>query len=75
MRTSPRRGIELVAFHRAQEPVVQFGTVFVPDGALRHFFERFQQYAEETTEKGATPQGYGGPDRCASKGNAAGSLD
>jgi hypothetical protein len=47
-----RRGIELVAFHRAQEPVVQFGTVFVPDGALRHFFERFQQYAEETTEKG-----------------------
>ena len=47
-----RRGIELVAFHREQEPVVQFGTVFVPDGALRHFFERFQQYAEETTEKG-----------------------
>jgi Subtilase family len=51
-----RRGIELVAVHRAQadreEHVVQFGTVFVPDGALRHFFARFQQYAEETTEKG-----------------------
>lgn len=51
-----RRGIELVAVHPApaapEGTIVQFGTVFVPDGALKHFFDRFQQYAEETTKKG-----------------------
>src|SRR5580704_7708079 len=51
-----RCGIELLAVHRApaapEGTIVQFGTVFVPDGALKHFFDRFQQYAEETTKKG-----------------------
>jgi hypothetical protein len=52
-----RRGLEIVAVRRApvapEGPVVQFATFFVPDGALRQFFDRFQQYAEETTPKGA----------------------
>jgi len=51
-----RRGIELVAVRRlaagSGEPTVQLATVFVPDGALKHFFDRFQQYAEERTKKG-----------------------
>jgi len=51
-----RRGIEVVAVRRVPvEPEAsptQFATVFVPDGALRHFFDRFQQYTEETTQKG-----------------------
>jgi hypothetical protein len=51
-----RRGIELLAVQRViraegQEPI-QLATVFVPDGALRHFVTRFKQYAEEKTEKG-----------------------
>ncbi len=25
---------------------IQFATVFIPDGALKHFFDRFQQYAD-----------------------------
>ena len=51
-----RRGIEIVAVRRVRiapgEPTVQLATVFVPDGALKHFFDRFQQYAEERTQKG-----------------------
>ncbi|MEW5704947.1 MAG: S8 family peptidase [Pseudomonadota bacterium] len=51
-----RRGIEVVAVRRVpvepEAPPTQFATVFVPDGALRHFFDRFQQYTEETTRKG-----------------------
>jgi hypothetical protein len=51
-----RRGIELVAVRRLQaEPETspaQFATVFIPDGSLKHFFDRFQQYAEERTQKG-----------------------
>ncbi|MDG4601479.1 MAG: S8 family peptidase [Defluviicoccus sp.] len=51
-----RRGIEMVAVRRvamrSDEPAVQVATVFVPDGALKHFFDRFQQYAEERTGKG-----------------------
>lgn len=51
-----RRGIEVVAVRRTtadvEGPLIQFATVFVPDGALRHFFDRFQQYTEETTQKG-----------------------
>lgn len=31
---------------------VQRATVFIPDGKLKHFFTRFQQYATEQTSKG-----------------------
>jgi hypothetical protein len=51
-----RRGIEMVAVRRGPaDPeglAIQFATVFVPDGALRHFFDRFQKYTGETTQKG-----------------------
>ena len=51
-----RKGIELVAvqtlIRAPDEPSVQLATVFVPDGALTHFFTRFQQYATERTAKG-----------------------
>lgn len=51
-----RRGIEMVAVRRvamgSDEPAVQVATVFVPDGALKHFFDRFQQYTDERTPKG-----------------------
>ncbi len=50
-----RQGIELVAVQtlvRAPEPPIQLATVFIPDGALKHFIARFQQYAGERTAKG-----------------------
>ena len=51
-----RRGIEVVAVRKVpvgpEASPTQFATVFIPDGSLRHFFERFQQYTEETTRKG-----------------------
>ena len=50
-----RRGIELVAVQTlrpTEGPTGQLATVFVPDGALKHFFTRFQQYASERTSKG-----------------------
>jgi hypothetical protein len=51
-----RSGIEVVAVRKVpagpEASPTQFATVFVPDGSLRHFFERFQQYTEETTKKG-----------------------
>ncbi|MGB9880981.1 MAG: S8 family peptidase, partial [Anaerolineae bacterium] len=50
------KGIELVAVQRFQpdpeRPPVQRATVFVPDGALKHFFTKFEQYATEQTKKG-----------------------
>jgi Subtilase family len=50
-----RQGIELVAVQRAltaaETPGVQLATVFVPDGALTHFFKRFQEYERERTKK------------------------
>jgi len=50
------KGIEVVAVreipHGPEQPVAQLATVFVPDGALRHFVNRFQQYATEKTKKG-----------------------
>ena len=50
-----RRGIELVAVQRVaagpDEPIVQMATVFVPDGSLKHFFDRFEQYERERTKK------------------------
>jgi hypothetical protein len=50
-----RKGIEIVAVQmvrRPDEPAIQFATVFVPDGALKHFVTRFEQYSEERTSKG-----------------------
>ncbi len=50
-----RQGIELVAVQRVaagpEESVVQLATVFVPDGSLKHFFNRFEQYERERTKK------------------------
>lgn len=51
-----RQGIELVAVRTFQPHPdflpVQLATVFVPDGALKHFFKKFEQYANEQTPKG-----------------------
>ena len=49
-----RKGIEVVNVRSAEfsEGVVQFATVFVPDGELKHFFNRFRQYEQEKTPKG-----------------------
>jgi hypothetical protein len=50
-----RRGIELVAVQRLaagpDEPIVQLASVFVPDGSLKHFFDRFEQYERKRTKK------------------------
>jgi hypothetical protein len=50
-----QKGIELLNVRytssETDEPI-QLATVFIPDGALKHFFDRFQQYAEQTTKKG-----------------------
>ena len=48
-------GIELVAAQRVQRPEqlpVQLATVFIPDGKIKYFITRFQQYATEQTRKG-----------------------
>lgn len=51
-----RKGIELAAVQTVvrgpEEPPVQLATVFVPDGQLKHFVTRFEQYATEQTKKG-----------------------
>lgn len=51
-----RKGIELVAVRqiqqKAKQPPVQLATVFVPDKALKHFFDRFKQYEKEKTPNG-----------------------
>jgi hypothetical protein len=51
-----RKGIELVAVKSVQpEPegeLVQLATVFVPDGQVKHFINRLEQYASELTKKG-----------------------
>jgi hypothetical protein len=50
------RGIELVAVSRqpgAGEGTIERATVFVPDGAVKHFIDRFEQYATKKTAKGA----------------------
>lgn len=50
------KGIELVAVQSFQpdpkRPPVQRATVFLPDGAFKHFVTKFEQYATEQTEKG-----------------------
>lgn len=51
-----RKGIELVTVQEITpvpgEPPIQLATVFVPDGALKHFVTRFEQYASQKTKKG-----------------------
>jgi hypothetical protein len=51
-----RKGIDLVAVQSFQRetdgPTVQLATVFVPDGQIKHFITRFEQYATEQTKKG-----------------------
>lgn len=53
---SKRQGIELLNVRSSpfgeDGARIQFATIFIPDGALKHFFDRFEQYAEETTRKG-----------------------
>ena len=50
------QGIEMVAVKSVQpEPEgesVQIATVFVPDGQVKHFIKRFEEYASELTKKG-----------------------
>jgi hypothetical protein len=54
-----RRSIELVAVTREEASdgtVTQRATVFVPDGAVKHFITRFDQYARERTKKKGEPR-------------------
>lgn len=62
-----RKGIELVAVQTADTAEgsrIQLATIFVPDGKLAHFFDRFEQYANETT-KGGEPRHKDSVDRIA----------
>ena len=47
-----RKGIEVLAVRTLEDPPVQLATVFVPDGALKHFVRRFEKYETEKTKKG-----------------------
>ncbi|MCL6521431.1 MAG: S8 family peptidase [Firmicutes bacterium] len=51
-----RQRIEVVAVQTVKSgsdgDPVQRATVFIPDGKLKHFFTRFEQYATEQTSKG-----------------------
>ena len=51
-----RKGIELLTVQVIQRepegPAIQLATVFVPDGQIKHFVTRFEQYATQQTEKG-----------------------
>ncbi len=51
-----RKGIEVVAVQHVprgnEQPPLQLATVFVPDGALKHFVKRFEEYATAQTKKG-----------------------
>ncbi|MBF0092946.1 MAG: S8 family peptidase [Alphaproteobacteria bacterium] len=53
---SKRQGIELLNVRSSPSGEdgarIQFAAIFIPDGALKHFFDRFEQYAEQTTRKG-----------------------
>ncbi|ABK43803.1 conserved hypothetical protein [Magnetococcus marinus MC-1] len=52
---SKRAGIELLNVRYKStndDRHAQLATVFIPDGSLKHFFDRFEQYAEQTTKKG-----------------------
>lgn len=49
-------GIEVRAVRRTRQaedqPYVETATVFIPEGKVGHFLNRFQQYANENTAKG-----------------------
>jgi hypothetical protein len=53
---SKRAGIELRAVHRARpapdQPPAELATVFIPQGQVQYFLNRFQQYANENTASG-----------------------
>lgn len=49
-----RQGIEVVAVSRSDEPEprrVERATVFVPDGKVKHFLERFESYSKTTPKE------------------------
>jgi hypothetical protein len=53
---SKRTGIELRGVHRARltddQPYIETATVFIPEGKVQYFLNRFHQYANENTTKG-----------------------
>ena len=53
---SKRAGIELRGVRRTESAVgtayVETATVFVPEGTVEHFLNRFEQYASEETKTG-----------------------
>jgi hypothetical protein len=54
-----RKGIELVAVQNVpgvEGATIQLATVFVPDGSVKHFFNRFEQYERERTKKKNEPR-------------------
>lgn len=55
-----RMGIELVAVRQelsgVEGEMLQKATVFVPDGSLKHFVNRFDEYATETTKHKGEPK-------------------
>jgi hypothetical protein len=54
-----RKGIELVAVQNmtgVERATIQLATVFVPDGSVKHFFDRFEQYERERTKKRNEPR-------------------
>lgn len=55
-----RKGIELRAVqniqHEPDGPIVQVAAVFVPDGQVKHFVTRFEQYATQQTKKKGEPR-------------------
>ena len=53
-------GIEVRGAHRTRQtedqPYVETATVFIPEGKVAHFLNRFQQYANENSLKEVIPQ-------------------
>jgi hypothetical protein len=46
------KGIEIRSVTLVGQPPVETATVFIPEGSVSHFLQRFAQYATEQTEKG-----------------------
>lgn len=75
-----RKGIEVVAVRKTrlepQQPAIQRATVFVPDGQLKHFVTRFEQYSKEQTKKGGAATQRGDRSHCRTPPrNVEGALD